>query len=146
MSVNKVIVLGNIGRTPEVKKTAGGTTVCTFNVACTEKYTKDGQKVEETEWVSCVAYGKTGDTISTYFGKGSEIYIEGKMKTRSWEDKNGGSKRYATEVIVNEFKFTSGSKRGEEPRQESVQPVQGFGAVSGNEYGIKFDDPEDMPF
>lgn len=130
MSVNKVILLGRIGHTPEYK--AGETPILKFSVAITEKY-KDK---EETEWVNCVAFGKTADNMNRFFGRGSEIYLEGKLKTRSWE--KDGVKKYATEVIVNNFSFTGGSKRPEGQGQEPQQQDQGY---SG---GIP--EGDDLPF
>ena len=103
-SINKVIVLGNLGADPEVRTTPSGATVASFTVACSEQWKdKDGQKHEKTEWVKCIAWRGTADIAQRYLRKGSKVYVEGKLETRSWEDKNGGGKRYATEVIVSEL-------------------------------------------
>ena len=141
MSVNKVILIGNIGRTPEYK--AGEMPITKFSIACTEKRKdKQGNYTDETEWVNCVAFGKTADNIQRFFGKGSEIYIEGKLKTRSWE--KDGVKKYATEVIVDNFSFTGGSKKGEQPQQQPQQD-QGFGGSASFGGGIP-EDGDSLPF
>ena len=108
-SINKVIVLGNLGADPEVRTTPSGATVASFTVACSEQWKdKDGQKHEKTEWVKCIAWRGTADIAQRYLRKGSKVYVEGKLETRSWEDKNGGGKRYATEVLVDRIMMLDG--------------------------------------
>ena len=99
-TVNKVILVGNIGQDPELKYTASGAPVLTLSVATTTSYkAQDGNTVENTEWSKCVIWRKLAEIIAQYAKKGSKIYIEGKLATRSWEDQNG-VKRYTTEVQV----------------------------------------------
>jgi single-strand DNA-binding protein len=102
MSVNRVIILGNLGGDPEVRHTQGGQAVCNFTVATSEKWTdKAGDKQETTEWHRVVVWGKTGEACGKYLSKGSKVYVEGKLSTRSWDDKDG-NKRYSTEVIADQ--------------------------------------------
>jgi single-strand DNA-binding protein len=98
-ALNKVMIIGNLGRDPEVKMTPSGQKVGNFSVAVTEKYTdKQGQKQEKTEWVNVVFWGKQAEICEQYLKKGSPIYVEGKLQTQSWEDDNG-VKKYRTDVV-----------------------------------------------
>lgn len=96
-SVNKVIILGRLGRDPELRETAGGTTVCRLAVATSRRYTKDGQKQEATEWHDISLFGKTAEIAGRYLKKGSEVYVEGRLHTRKYTGKDG-VERYATEI------------------------------------------------
>jgi single-strand DNA-binding protein len=97
--MNKVILIGNLGRDPEIRYTANGTAVANFSIATTERYVKDGEKQDKTEWHSLVAWNRTAEIVGEYLHKGSKIAIEGKLQTRAWEDKDG-NKRSTTEVVV----------------------------------------------
>jgi single-strand DNA-binding protein len=106
--LNKVMILGRLGKDPEVKSTQGGVSVANFSIATSESWKdKNGQKQEKTEWHRCVAFGKTADLIAKYVHKGSQLYVEGKIQTRQWDDKDG-NKRYTTEVVVNQMQFIGG--------------------------------------
>ena len=97
-SVNKAILIGNLGRDPEVRYTPSGTAVANFSVATTENWTnKDGEKQSRTEWHRVVAWGRLGETCGEYLSKGSQVYIEGSIQTNEWEDKEG-NKRQTTEI------------------------------------------------
>jgi single-strand DNA-binding protein len=97
--INKVILIGNLGKDPEVRHLENGATVANFTLATTESYkNKDGNKVEQTEWHNIVLWRGLAELAEKYLRKGQSIYIEGKIRTRSWEDKEG-SKRYTTEII-----------------------------------------------
>ena len=97
-SVNKAIVVGNLGRDAEVRYTPGGAPVASFSLATTENWTsKDGEKHEQTEWHRIVLWGKTAESLQPYLTKGKQIYVEGRLQTRQWDDKDG-NKRYTTEV------------------------------------------------
>ncbi len=98
-SVNKVILIGNLGGDPELRYTAGGMAMARFNIATKESWTKDGNKEERTEWHRIVAWGKLGEICGEYLAKGKQVYIEGRIQTRSWEDKDG-NKRYTTEIVA----------------------------------------------
>lgn len=99
--VNKVILVGFLGRDPEVRFTKSGQAVASFSLATSEKWTgKDGQKEEKTEWHRIVAWGKLGEICGEYLSKGKQIYIEGRLQTREWDDKDG-NKKQTTEVVAN---------------------------------------------
>ncbi len=113
-SVNKVILLGNVGKDPEVRATPNGTMVANFSLATTER-AKDqgGNWSDKTEWHNLVAFGKLAEIIRDYVKKGSKLYIEGSLRTSSWDDKTSGQKRYKTEIVVNDISLLSGRGEGE---------------------------------
>jgi single-strand DNA-binding protein len=102
--INKAILIGNLGADPEVRYTQSGTAVANFTMATTETWTKDGNKEEKTEWHRIVAFGRLGEICGEYLSKGSKIYIEGRIQTRQWDDKDG-NKRYTTEIVAREMKI-----------------------------------------
>ncbi len=107
-SVNKVILIGNLGRDPELKYTPQGRPVATFSLATSERWTdKNGQKQERTEWHNIVIWGKSAELANQYLKKGRTCLIEGRITTRSWDDKDG-NKRYRTEIEANSFQFVGG--------------------------------------
>jgi len=113
-SVNKVILLGNLGSDPEVRYTPSGKAVANFSLATSEKYTnKDGEKEEKTEWHRIVAWTRLGEICGEYLSKGSQVYIEGRLQTRTWEDRDG-KKRYTTEIVAQTMQMLGGSKKGGE--------------------------------
>jgi len=109
--VNKVIIVGNLGKDPEVKA-VGQTTVANFSLATSESYTKDGQKQEKTEWHKIVAWGKLAELAGQYLRKGRQVYVEGKLQTREYE--KDGQKRYSTEIVANNITFLGGGSGGRE--------------------------------
>jgi len=116
MNLNKVFLIGNITRDPELRQTTGGTGVCSFSVATNRTYNDaQGQKQTQTEFHNVVAWGKQGETIAQYMKKGSMIYVEGRLQTRQWQDKQG-AKHYRTEVIMEGFQFG--------PRREGAAATQ----------------------
>jgi len=111
--LNKVMLIGNLGADPEVRFTPNGTTVAIFRVATTERWKgKDGQMQEQTEWHSIVAWRRLAEICGEYLSKGSRVYIEGRLQTRKWQDKDGNN-RYTTEIVVKEMKMLS-------PRPENM--------------------------
>ncbi len=113
-SVNKVILIGNVGKDPEIRSTAGGTMVANFSIA-TSSNQKDpqGNWQERTEWHNIVAFTRTAEIVRDYVKKGSRIYVEGRIQTRNWEDKDhAGVKHYRTEIIVNDLMLLSGREEG----------------------------------
>jgi len=117
-SLNKVMLIGNLGKDPEVRTTTSGQKVANFNIATTEKYTnKAGEKVESTEWHRIVIWGKLTDIVERYLKKGSKVYLEGKLATRSWED-DKGVKKYSTEVIVHSMQMLGEKTQNAEPAEE----------------------------
>jgi single-strand DNA-binding protein len=110
MSVNKIILIGNLGANPELKFTPSGQAVCNLSIATSDKFTsKDGNKQEKTEWHRVVLFGKLAELASEHLEKGRSVYLEGKLQTRSWQDKDGQT-RYATEIIGQEMKFIDSPK------------------------------------
>jgi single-strand DNA-binding protein len=112
-SVNKVILLGNVGKDPEIRSTGGGTMVANFTLATSDRQ-KDAQGnwQDRTEWHNLVAFTRLAEIVRDYVKKGSKLYIEGKIQTRSWDDKESGQKRYRTEIIVNDLSLLSGRDEG----------------------------------
>ena len=112
-SVNKVFLLGNVGKDPEIRTTGGGTAVANFSLATSDRFQdQQGNWQDRTEWHNLVAFTRTAEIVRDYVKKGSKLYIEGKIQTRSWDDKESGQKRYRTEVIVNELVLLSGRDEG----------------------------------
>ncbi|HWX56755.1 MAG TPA: single-stranded DNA-binding protein [Verrucomicrobiae bacterium] len=112
-SVNKVIVLGNVGKDPEVKFTPNGTAVAKFSLATNERFKdKSGEFQERTEWHNIVAWQRLAEIVGEYVKKGSKIYIEGRIQTSTWEDKQSGEKKYRTEIIANDLVLLSGRGEG----------------------------------
>lgn len=114
-SVNKVILLGNLGRDPEIRYTTSGQAVANFTLATTDVYTdKSGERQESTEWHRIVAWGRLAEICGEYLSKGRMVYIEGTLRTRSWEDKEGKT-RYTTEIVARNMQMLGG--RSEQSRQ-----------------------------
>ena len=108
-SVNKVILLGNVGKDPEVRSTPSGTMVANFSLATSDRFQDaQGNWQDRTEWHNLVAFKRTAEIVRDYVKKGSKLFIEGKIQTRSWEDKETKAKRYRTEIIVNDLSLLSG--------------------------------------
>jgi single-strand DNA-binding protein len=104
--VNKVILIGNLGRDPEVRSTPSGQSVANFTLATSRRWNdRDGNKQEQTEWHRIVCWGRQAEVAGQYLTKGKQIYVEGRLQTRSWEDKQSGEKRYTTEVICENFQM-----------------------------------------
>ena len=122
--VNKAILIGNLGKDPELRFTPGGQAVANFSVATNEKWTdKAGVKQEKTEWHRIVAWGKTAELCGEYLKKGREVYIEGKIQTREWNNKDG-VKQYTTEIVAQNVTFLSGkSDGGPRGKDEFAQPA-----------------------
>lgn len=123
MSVNKVILIGNLGRDPEVRYTANGKAVARFPIATTEVWTDpDGNRQERTEWHNIVVWGKQGESCAQYLAKGRQVFVEGSIRTRSFDDKNG-NKRYMTEIIAQRVRFLGGAGRAA-PELEGEPPAE----------------------
>lgn len=113
-SVNKVILLGNVGKDPEVKFLPSGQAVANFSIATSERFKdKQGEWQERTEWHNIVAYARLAEIIRDYVKKGSKLYVEGRLTTRSWEDKETSKKVYRTEIVMAELSLLSGRGDGE---------------------------------
>jgi single-strand DNA-binding protein len=111
--VNHCIFIGNLGHDPELRYTQGGTAVCNFSIATSRKWKeKTGETKEETEWIKCVAWGRTAEALKEYCSKGKQLFVQGRLQTREWEDRDG-NKRFTTEVVVETVKFLGGGGRTE---------------------------------
>jgi single-strand DNA-binding protein len=132
-SLNKVMIIGNLGRDPELRYTPNGAAVTEFSVAATRTYTgQDGERHEETEWFNVVCWNKNAEIASQYLAKGRQVYVEGRLRTRSWDGPDG-NKRYKTEVVADRFVMLG--QRGDGER--------GGGAVPEPDQMV---DPDDLPF
>jgi len=113
-SLNKVQIIGNLGGEPEMKFTPSGNPVTTFSVACNRKYQQDNESKEETEWFNVVAWNKQAESCNQYLNKGSMVYVEGRLHTRSWDGQDG-QKHYRTEVIASQVVFLDKKPNGGRP-------------------------------
>ena len=152
--INKVILVGHLGKDPEVRHLDGGVTVASFPLATSETYTKDGKKIEQTEWHNIVMWRGLADIASKYLQKGKLVYIEGKLRTRSFEDKEG-HKKYTTEIIAENFTILGRKSDFEGHNENSHQKSdEENGAGHGNHVIAKEDQPmnydkgidDDLPF
>ena len=146
-SVNKVILIGNLGKDPEVKYTASGMAVANFTLATNDRYKdKEGNWQDKVEWHSLVAFQRTAEIVGEYLKKGRSCYVEGKLQTRSWDDRDSGQKRYRTEIVVNNLVLLGGGNgtHSEHDRRGGDDDNQG-GYGGGYEGGSEVTD-EDIPF
>lgn len=137
--VNKVIVVGRLGTDPEVKTVSNGNTVARLSVATSESWNdKDGQRQERTEWHRIVVWGKLAELCGKYLSKGRQVYVEGRLQTRSWEDQQG-QKKYTTEIVANTVQFLGGNGASTSADEGSYN-FQDFGPEPS------FDSSEEIPF
>ena len=145
--VNKVILIGNLGSDPEVKYTPSGAPVVNVNLATNESWTdRSGERQERTEWHRLVIWRKLAEIVGQYLKKGSKIYVEGRLETRSWDDDQSGQKRYTTEVVVNDLQMLDSrgdfAESGSPPAaQESVSMGGGYTPPQGDS-----SEEDDLPF
>lgn len=134
-TLNKIMLIGRLGQNPDVRATGTGMKVCNFSLATSESFTKNGEKKEVTEWHKIIAWDKTAELCAAYLKKGSSVYVEGKIQTRKYTNKQG-VEQYATEIIAQNVQFLTSKKDSEQvSTTESFDPVK---TVS--------DDLEDIPF
>lgn len=139
--VNKVILVGNLGRDPEMRSTQSGQPIATFTLATNRKWRdKNGQKQEQTEWHQVVVWGRQAEIAGQYLTKGKQIYLEGRLQTRSWDDQKSGEKRYRTEVICENFQMLGGRGDSDMDRSSSGGPPP----FDDSSFGP--DDDDDIPF
>ena len=150
MSVNKVILVGRLGKDPELRYTPSGTAVATFTMATTENYKdREGQKQEKTEWHNIVAWRQLAEICGKFLHKGKQIYIEGKIQTRSYDDRDG-NKRYITEIVVDQMQMLGSKDDGQQGgggyggQQDSGASQRGGQQKSGG--GASKDDFEEPAF
>ena len=139
LGYNKIILIGNVGTEPEMRYTANGNAVTNFNVATNREYTTgDGERREETEWFRVVAWSRLAEICSQYLSKGRQVYVEGRLQTRSWEAQDGTT-RYTTELIAQEVSFLGG--QGDAEFEREAAPQLAVGADAGGDL-----EPDDLPF
>lgn len=146
--VNKVILVGNLGRDAELRYTPGGAAVSTFSVATTETWKdREGAKQERTEWHRVVLWGKAAEAVNEYLTKGKQVYVEGSLQTRKWEDKDG-NERHTTEVKARELKLLGGGRgRGsDEAGDQRRRPSRGNEAADDDAGPMEPITDDDIPF
>src|ERR1700690_1841415 len=147
--VNKIFLLGNVGKDPEIRTTAGGMTVATFSLATSDR-AKDAQGnwADKTEWHNLVAFQRTAEIVRDYVKKGTQVFVEGKIQTRSWDDKESGAKRYKTEILVNELSLLGkpGGGGGEGGGSYSKSSSSASSASAPADYADQGITDDDIPF
>ncbi len=141
MSVNKVILIGRLGADPEIRYTAEGQAVATFRIATNEVRVKNGERQEHTEWHRIVAFGRLAEICGEYLSKGRQVYIEGRLRTRSFEDREG-QRRYITEIVASDMRMLDG-------RRETETVGSSFGSYSNETKEESVPEPppdDDLPF
>lgn len=146
-SVNKVILIGNLGKDPEVRHLENGAVVANFPLATSETYTdkSTGQKVENTDWHDIVVWRGLADVVEKYVRKGTKVYVEGKLKKRSWQDKEGNT-RYSTEVVADELTILSRPNDDREPRPSAPYNSTGTPPAPTRVDDILNREDDDLPF
>lgn len=150
MYLNKAIVIGNLTRDPELKSLPSGIKVCSFSLATNRVWKdKNGAKQESADYHNIVVFGRQAETVAQYMKKGSSILVEGRMQTRSWEDKSSGEKKYRTEIIADRTQFGprgGASNAGGSTSAGSAAPASQGSDMDSIEYPEEDINPEDIPF
>jgi single-strand DNA-binding protein len=138
-SLNKVMLIGNLGKDPELRYTPSGVAVATFTVATNESWKdQDGNMQERTEWHNIVAWRKLAEVCGEWLKKGKKVYVEGRIQTRSYDDKNTGAKKYMTEIVLDSMIMLDGRGGGEAPSQPTAVAAPDEPAAAGKD--------DDLPF
>jgi single-strand DNA-binding protein len=140
--VNKVILVGNLGRDPEVRTTPSGQNVASFTLATSRRWKdKEGSRQEQTEWHNVVCWGKLAEIAGQYLTKGKQVFVEGRIQTRSWEDKQSGEKKYRTEIVADNFQMlgSRGDSGGMGGGRHEAPSADDHGGASAP-------DDDDIPF
>src|SRR5579862_9896925 len=153
-SVNKVILLGNVGKDPEIRSTGGGTAVANFTLATSDRFQdSQGNWQDRTEWHNLVAFNRTAEIIRDYVRKGSQLLIEGKIQTRTWDDRESGQKKYRTEILIYDVTLLGGrledEGRASNGRSHARTGSAGYGhsqSANGEEYSDQGITDSDIPF
>lgn len=141
--INKVILLGNLGRDPEIRSLPSGQPVASFSIATSRKWRdKEGNRQEETEWHNIVCFGRQAEIAGQYLTKGKQVFIEGRIRTSSWEDRQSGEKKYKTEIICENFQMlgSRGDGGGGGGYRQPAAPAAGGGDLGGPP------EDDDIPF
>jgi single-strand DNA-binding protein len=155
--VNKVILIGNLGKDPEVRYTSGGQAVANLRIATSRSWTdkQSGQRKEETEWHDVEVWGKTAEQCGEYLAKGRQVFVEGRLKTDKWQDKTSGQERSKVKVVAENVRFLGGGGRGAGPSAGASRPPAGdegppqgggFDDDVGNGGGAGHGGGDDIPF
>jgi single-strand DNA-binding protein len=147
--LNKVFLLGNVGKDPEIRSTAGGMTVASFTLATADRKKDGANWVDSTEWHNIVCFQRTAEIVRDYVKKGSQILVEGKITNRSWDDKESGQKRYKTEILVNELTLLGGKAGGSEGGSYTKSNTASYGSsapASQPDYADTGITDDDIPF
>ncbi|HXI14586.1 MAG TPA: single-stranded DNA-binding protein [Thermoanaerobaculia bacterium] len=146
-SINKVILIGRLGKDPEVRSTPSGATLARFSIATDEKFTdKSGEKQERTEWHNIVAWSKLAEICGQYLKKGKLVYIEGSLRTDSWDDKESGVKKYKTEIIAQTMQMLDRRGDDEGGGSSNSSNYSQSSKKSGNSAVMDGPDDDDVPF
>ncbi len=147
--VNKVIIVGRLGADPELKSVGNGQNVARLSIATSENWTgKDGQKQERTEWHRVVVWGRQAENCAKHLAKGRQVFVEGRLQTRSWEDQQG-QKKYATEIVANNVQFLGGNSERTEGAYNTNKSTAAAGAENSyQDFGPEpqFDAADEIPF
>ena len=134
--VNKVMLLGNVGKDPEIRASQGGMSIASFTLATADRQKdQQGNWTDKTEWHNLVAFGRTAEIVRDYVKKGTQLFIEGKIQTRSWDDKESGQKKYRTEILVNEMSLLGGRGDGASSGGGGYERSASPGGNSRSSYG-----------
>jgi len=150
-SLNRVTLIGNLGKDPEIRYTADGAAVCNVSIATTSQW-KDkasGERREETEWHRVVFYGRLAEVVGEYLRKGRTVFVEGRLKTRKWQDSETGTDRYSTEIIADQMQMLGSRDNGqtETPKAEPASPAKGRNARGKAPAAVRDEqDAADIPF
>jgi single-strand DNA-binding protein len=153
-SLNKALLLGYVGKAPQIRSTAGGTLAASFSLATSERQQdREGQWTERTEWHNLVAFGRTAEIVRDYVSKGSQLFVQGKIQTRTWDDRESGQKAYRTEIVINDLTLLGGNREGNgasghgDRRSGASQTVNGSRSQDmDQQYGNEELDPAQIPF
>jgi len=146
MGINKVILVGNVGKDPEIRRTESGNTVASFSLATSETYKKDGQKKTVTEWHNIVMWRWLAEVAEKYVKKGSKLYLDGRVKSRSWQDKDGNT-RYITEIVADKMEMLDSKDSGQNntPKKNAQQNTTP-NATNTDEGEAPLPEEDDLPF
>jgi len=145
-SVNKAILIGNLGKDPELRYTPSGQAVASFPLATSERFKdKDGNWQERTDWHNVVVWGRQGETVKEYLKKGRSAYVEGRIQTRSYEDREG-NKKWVTEIVASRIQFLGGRGEGERSAAAPGAPETGFQEPAAIAEPLVSEEDDDLPF
>jgi single-strand DNA-binding protein len=147
--LNKVMLIGNLGRDPEVRSTPSGQPVASFSLATSRRWKdKNGQRQEQTEWHNIVVWGKQAEIAGQYLTKGKQIFVEGRIQTRSWDDRQTGEKKYRTEIVCDNFQMLSQRPSDLESAAPGAGPAYDEGSFGGaaGAPGAAGSEDDDIPF